>query len=172
MARKGQFKKGGGRVGSGRMSSGGGGGVIVVAPSAAPRRKSPKRRASPVRRKARRSAVARRSGGGGGVTVGKLVGAGIALASAAGSSTGPLGATVYNLVQKVPGAKTFGGAATAGLMAGGLYKFTKFGGRARPWLAAAGVVGVVLAAVKLGEQGTSFKWLGDVYDGDQFEVNG
>jgi hypothetical protein len=165
MARKGQFKKGGGRVGGGSTAivhkprkrkhkaahharsmvrSGGGGSVVVIE-----------------ERKAKRKGGKRRGGGAHGITPLKVLGTGIVLANVAGSKTGPLGETVYNLVQKIPGSKTFGGTATAGLALGGLYKFTKIGGRLRPLLACAGLVGLAAAAIKIGESGTSFKWLGD-----------
>lgn len=99
--------------------------------------------------------------GGGGVTIGKLLGAGVLLGSAAETNNGPLGPTVYNVVQKLPGVKTFGGAITAGLYLGAVGKYTRLGrGRIGPWLRAAGVIGVAGAALKLGAQGTKFQWLG------------
>jgi hypothetical protein len=159
MARKGQFKKGGGRVGMQRVSGGRGNDVIVVNAPAPAKRKS-KRRASPAKRKGKRRGGVRR-GGTGGITIAKVVGSGIVLASVAGTNNGPLGAKVYDLVQKIPGTKTLGGVATVGLGCGALWKFTKFGGRFRPYLGAAGLVGAIAAALKLGEAGTSFKWLGD-----------
>src|SRR4029079_10606178 len=106
----------------------------------------------------------RRAWGRGGVTIPKLVGTTLVLANVCGTNNGPLGDKVYNLVQKIPGAKTFGGAATAGLAAGAIYKFTRMGGRFRPYLACAGLIGVIGAALKIGEQGTAFKWLGDTND--------
>ena len=167
MARKGQFKKGGGRVGDGRASShhrkskSRTSTAIVVVPRAAPthkRRSSGHRVAKPAPRKHHRRH------GRHGVTVGKVIASAIVLGSVAGTNSGPLGARAYDIVQKIPGAKTFGGAAVAGLGLGALYKFTRFGGRFRPWMAAAGLVGVVAAGLKIGEQGTSFKWLGDARD--------
>lgn len=170
MARKGQFKKGGGRVGMPSRISGGRGNDVIVVNAPAAQRKT-KRKASSVKRRGGKRKGKRRAGATAtrGITLGKVVGSAIVLASAAGTNNGPLGAKVYDLVQKVPGAKTFGGAATAGLIAGGLYKFTKIGGRFRPWMAAAGLVGVIAAGLKLGEQGTSFKWLGDGGD-DMMDV--
>jgi hypothetical protein len=162
MARKGQFKKGGGRVGGGsssrKRSRSRATTAIVIAGPRAPARRHRSHAITHHKKGRRRGA---RRGGHGGVTPAKLLVSSIVLASAAGTNNGPLGDKIYNLVQKVPGAKTFGGAATAGLLCGGLYKFTKIGGRLRPWLAAAGVVGIVGAALKVGEQGTNFKWLGD-----------
>lgn len=95
------------------------------------------------------------------MTIGKLAGSALVLANVAGTNTGPLGAKVYDLVQKIPGAKTFGGAAVAGMTIGGVAKFTGIGGRFRPWMRAAGWVGLIAAFLKLGEQGTNFKWVGD-----------
>lgn len=167
MARKGQFKKGGGRHGGGssrtRKRSGGSTALVVVAPPRAPARRHtshPAKQSHSGKRKGGR----RRHGGHGGITIPKLVGTGLVLANVAGTNNGPLGDKVYNLVQKIPGAKTFGGAATAGLAAGAIYKFTRAGGRLRPYLACAGLIGVIGAVLKVGEQGTAFKWLGDTND--------
>lgn len=163
MARKGQFKKGGGRHGGGggsrtRSRKRSSTALVVVAPRAPARRRS----AAMVHHKRKGSHRKRHHGGGrGGITIPKLVGTGLVLANVAGTNNGPLGDKVYNLVQKIPGAKTFGGAATAGLAAGAVYKFTRMGGRFRPYLACAGLIGIVGAVLKIGEQGTAFKWLGD-----------
>lgn len=166
MARKGQFKKGGGRHGGGSSKSrkrSSGSTAIVVVPSRAPARRHSS--GHPARRhKGRKHRRHSGHGGRGGITIPKLAGTALILANVAGTNNGPLGDKVYNLVQKIPGAKTFGGAATAGLTAGAIYKFTRFGGRFRPYLACAGLVGVVGALLKIGEQGTAFKWLGDVTD--------
>jgi hypothetical protein len=163
MARKGQFKKGGGHVGDGRTRSRSRSksrrttAIVVVPPAgrATHRRRGtrPHHKATTHRR--------RRGSGSGGVTVAKLAGTALVLANVAGTNSGPLGSKVYDLVQKIPGTKTFGGAATAGLTLGAIGKFTGFGGRFRPWLRAAGWVGVIAAFLKLGEQGTAFKWVGD-----------
>lgn len=161
MARKGQFKKGGGRHGGGstrtRKRSSGSTSLVVVAPRAPARRHT----SHPAKRHHKGRRKGRRGGGHGGVTIPKLVGTGLVLANVCGTNNGPLGDKVYNLVQKIPGAKTFGGAATAGLTAGAIYKFTRFGGRFRPYLACAGLIGVIGAILKVGEQGTAFKWLGE-----------
>lgn len=170
MARKGQFKKGGGRHGSGGgggKSRGGGALVVVQAPAA--RKRSASRRA-PARAPAGHGKSNRRKAhaGGGGLTLGKAVLTGLVLGSAAETNNGPLGATVFDLVQKIPGAKTFGGAATAGLAIGAIGEFTKLGSpKMRSWMKIAGLIGVGLAAVKVGTSGTAFKWLGgdDDYDG-------
>ena len=87
--------------------------------------------------------------------------AAVVLSNVAGTNSGLLGAKVYDLVQKIPGAKTFGGAATAGLALGAIEKYAHIGGRLKPYMRAAGLVGVVLAAAKVGEAGTKFAWLGD-----------
>ena len=159
--RKGQFVRGGGRVG-------GGGSVVVVTPARAPAKR--KRAAAPARRKskARRRSV-HRGGAGSGITLGKAVLTGLVLGSAAETNNGPLGPTLYNVVQKIPGAKTFGGAATAGLALGAIGHFTSLGGpKVRPWLRIAGLIGIGLAAVKVGTTGTAFKWLGeDEYGGSE-----
>jgi len=164
MARKGQFKKGGGRVGDGRTRSHSRSKsrrttAIVVVPPAG-RATHRRRRATHPHHKAT-THRRRRGSGSGGVTVAKLAGTALVLANVAGTNSGPLGSKVYDLVQKIPGTKTFGGAATAGLTLGAIGKFTGFGGRLRPWLRAAGWVGVIAAFLKLGEQGTAFKWVGD-----------
>ena len=96
-----------------------------------------------------------------GVTMGKIILAGVVLGSVAETNNGPAGATVYNMVQKLPGIKTFGGAVTTGLYLGALGKYTRFGrGRAGAWLRAAGVIGLAGAALKIGAQGTKFQWRG------------
>lgn len=182
MARKGQFKKGGGRVGTAtRNRSSGGGGrrrkssgggrstAIVVVPSASPARR-PARRHPARHHKAKHRRRHHKGGGRAGVTIPKLVGTAIVMANVAGTATGPAGDKIYNLIQKIPGAKTFGGTATAGLALGAVYKFTRFGGRLRPLMACAGLIGVVAAALKVGEQGTSFKWLGG--SDDYMDVQG
>lgn len=169
MARKGQFKKGGGRHGDGgttrSRSKGRKSTAIVVVPTAVPVRR---RASSPVRHHVAHHVPQRkgkRRHHHSGVTLGKVAGTAIVLANVAGSNSGPLGATVYDWVQKIPGAKTFGGTAVAGAALGLLSKTRLGRGKAGPWLKAAGLVGVIAAAIKVGEAGTSFKWLGDVEDG-------
>jgi len=161
MARKGQFKKGGGRVGGGtRKHRTSKGGALVIAPVAMPvARRSPRK--APKAHHHKKRSHRRHGGGHGGVTLVKAAVAAGVLANVADAKDGILGDKVYNFVQKLPGAKTFGGAVTTGLYLGAIHKFTRFGGRYRPWLAAAGLVGVIGAGLKLGLQGTGFKWLGD-----------
>jgi hypothetical protein len=163
MARKGQFKKGGGRVGGGtatrsrpRSSSK----ALVIVPMSKPASR-PRPQTHKTHRKHHRKHHRRHGGGSGGVTLVKALVAAGTLANVADAKDGILGDRVYNLVQKLPGTKTFGGAVTAGLYLGAIHKFTRFGGRYRPWLAAAGLVGVIGAGLKLGMQGTGFKWLGE-----------
>lgn len=183
MSRKGQFKKGGGRIGDGRKytkrsgyvtgSSAArprGGALVVVDQYAMTARRPPSK---PRPRKtlhmghghgggggSKKKRASR--GGGGGTSWKRLAAAAVVLSNVAGTNSGPLGAKVYDLVQKIPGAKTFGGAATAGLALGALGKYTGIGGRrVRPWLHAAGVVGIILAGAKVGEAGTKFAWVGD-----------
>lgn len=181
MAKKGQFKKGGGRVGDARAkyakrssyvtgSSAArprGGALVVVDQYAMASRRAA---SAPRRRKSSRPPVQahrprrRRHGGGSGGHVGwkKLAIVSVALTNVAGTNSGVLGARVYDLVQKIPGAKTLGGAAVAGLTLGALEKYGKIGGRTlAPWMRAAGIVGLILAASKVGEAGTKFAWLGD-----------
>lgn len=160
MARKGQFKKGGGRVGgsspSRSHSKSRRATAIVVVPS---QRRPTHKRKHAVHHKVKHRR--RHGGGSGGVSIGKLGAAALVLSNVAGTATGPFGDKVYNLVQKIPGAKTFGGAAMGGIAIGAVGKFTGLGGRFRPWMRAAGVVGIIAALLKLGEQGTAFKWIGD-----------
>lgn len=102
----------------------------------------------------------RRRHHGGGVTATKIIVSGLVLGSVAETNNGPLGATAYDLIQKLPGAKTFGGAVTAGLYLGALGKTGLGRGKLGPWLRTAGVIGLVGAALKIGAQGTKFAWLG------------
>lgn len=158
---KGRFVKGG------HSRSSGGTTAIVVAPARAPARR--RSHSKPVKKTGRR----RRNYGGGssGVTMGKVIGAGVGLALLT-SDTGLMketGKSIRDALDKVPGSKTFGRVAVAGLGLGALGKWVVKGGRARPWLLAAGVVGLAVAAVKLGDQNSEFKWLGD--DDDLMDVN-
>lgn len=161
---KGRFVKGGHKTSRGR--SGGTTAIVVAAPRAvARRRSSPK----PAKRHTKRR---RSGGGGGGVTMGKLIGAGIGLSLLTSESgvmkDNSLGKTVRETLDKVPGTKTLGRVAVAGLGLGAIGKWVVKGGRVRPWLLAAGAVGIVAAAIKVGEQNSDFKWLGD--DDDMMDV--
>ena len=115
----------------------------------------------------------RRASGDGGANIWKVGASALVLANVAGRADGVAGQTVYNLVQKLPGAKTLGGAAAAGLYIGGVHRFTRIGGSLRPWMKAAGIVGVVLGLAKVGELGVNLKWLGDPRGaGGHFEFEG
>jgi len=123
------------------------------------------------RRKGKRRGAAR---GASGVTPMKIGIAAVVLGSVAGTATGPAGAKVHELVNKLPGAKTFGPAATAGMYLGATQLIRPgWGGKMSPWLKAAGVIGIVAAGLKVGEAGTAFKWIGDsggYYGGDIMDV--
>ena len=67
---------------------------------------------------------------------------------------------VRDMAMKIPGAKTFGPLAVAGGACLVVDRFVK----RNKWLRLAGIVGVAAAAMKVGEQGASFKWVGDDYD--------
>lgn len=155
----GQFAKRSGGGSRKRRSSSGGGTALVIRENISVQ-KRPATKTRYVTQK-KKGGHRRRHHGGGGVTIAKVVGAGLLLGSAAETNNGPLGPTVYNMVQKLPGVKTFGGAVTAGLYIGALGKYTRLGrGRAGAWMRAAGIIGLAGAALKIGAQGTKFQWLG------------
>lgn len=97
----------------------------------------------------------RRGGGGGGINMTHLALASAGLAWITGQSS-PI-TFVRDQAAKIPGAKTFGTPAALGVACLAVDRFVK----PNKWLKLAGTAGVVLAAVRLGEQGKSFKWLGD-----------
>ena len=66
-------------------------------------------------------------------------------------------ATIRDFAAKIPGAKTFGAPAAVGIAALAVDKFVK----PNKYLKLLGIAGIVLAATKIGEQGSAFKWLGD-----------
>ena len=148
MARKGQFKKGGGRVGDGASRK------------AAPRRRRSSS-AAPARRRRRRGF----SAGAGAVTLGKLVlvGAGLGILTAStsehklnflvGEKKGEEG-----ILTKLPGYKSFGGPVMCGLICAGA---TAIGVSNNPWVKAAGYLGLGGAALAVGASGTKFKLEGD-----------
>lgn len=147
MARKGQFKKGGGRVGH--------------AMTHRPRTRTRtivKTKTRTVRVKSRR----RRHGGGNHGAMPRLLplaGATLALAYVTNDS-GP--AFVRDNINKLPGAKTFGPTTMAGLACLAVDRFVK----PNKWLKLFGLAGVVLGAAQVGKQGTGFKWVGDESTGD------
>lgn len=118
---------------------------------------SPARRSSPavvvIGDKRRRSGGRRRGRGrSGGMSVGKLLVAGVAL-----GFIGRAGGMAGTIASKIPGNKTFGGPAALGVACFAIDKWVK----PNPWLKAAGVIGIAACALKVGEQGTAFQWVGD-----------
>jgi hypothetical protein len=165
MARKGQFKKGGGRHGSST--------ALARRPRARARTitktrtKYVTRKARPMRRRHRRHA-----GSGGNPGVAKIAISALALGALAGDNSTIAPASVKDFLSKIPGQKTFGGPAIAGMALGGAAHFLGFGGRFKPWMKAAGIVGLVLAGLKVGSENTGFKFVGDVEgDDDMMETD-
>ncbi len=97
----------------------------------------------------------RRRSGGGSMKLTHLAIASAGLAYLTGQNT-PV-AFIRDNAAKIPGAKTFGTPAALGVACLAIDRFVK----PNKWLKLAGTAGVVLAAVRLGEQGKSFKWVGD-----------
>jgi len=110
---------------------------------------------SPRRRRGRRH-----GGGGGGIKLTHLALATAGLAFVTSSEHGPKAFT--DIAAKIPGSKTFGTAAMVGVIALAVDRFVK----PNRWLKLLGTAGVVLAASKIGEQGTDFKFTGDVQGND------
>jgi hypothetical protein len=95
-----------------------------------------------------------RGGGGGAVPLLPLA----VIAGGLAYLTGPQGPKfVTQNLAKVPGVKTFGAAAVAGVGCLAIDRFVK----PNRYLRIAGYVGIVLAAMQVGTKGTGFKWLGD-----------
>jgi hypothetical protein len=86
------------------------------------------------------------------LSLGKLLVAGVAL-----GYVGRAGGPAASLAAKVPGNKTFGGPAALGIACFAIDRWLK----PNPWLRAAGVIGIAAAALKVGESGTNFQWVGD-----------
>lgn len=140
---KGQFKKGGGRIGDGRSHRG----------HAKTRTKTiVKTKTRTVHAKAKRRGHRRH---GGGVGLMHLAVAGGALAFLAGDNS-PVAAIKDNAA-KIPGAKSFGAPAMLGAVALGVDKLLW---RNR-WLRAAGYAGIAYAALAVGTKGKNFQFLGD-----------
>lgn len=155
---KGHFIKSGKAKGrSSRPSSGGA--MVVSGP-----RTITKYRTRTVSAPRRRS---RRRGGnhGGGVKLTTLALATLGLAYVTGSQ-GP--AMVTQNVAKLPGVKTFGGAAIVGGVCLAIDRFAK----PNKWLKLFGTAGVVLAAARVGDQGTKFSFVGDADDVGGLEYTG
>jgi hypothetical protein len=68
---------------------------------------------------------------------------------------------------KIPGAKTFGTPAAIGLASLAVDRFVK----PNKWLKLLGYAGVVLAAVKIGTDGTGFKFIGDESSSGDFHLS-
>lgn len=139
------------------IKGGGGGGALAVRPKTRTITKTKyKTRHVQVKGKRRRG----RRHASGGPSLGKI----LITAGAAGfllSDKTPVPSVKTFLTDKVPGGKTFGPVATAGAIAFGLDRFW----RPNPWFKALAIVGLGAAALKIGEQNTGFKFLGDQYDG-------
>ena len=91
-----------------------------------------------------------------------LAAAGVAYAV---GGAGP--AFIKTNVAKIPGAKTFGNEAALGIACLAIDRFAK----PNKWLRLAGYVGIVAGAMKFGQQGSQFKWLGDMGgDGDMMDM--
>lgn len=87
---------------------------------------------------------------------------GLILGAVAGTKSTPIiGDTVYNLALKVPGAKTFGGPAAVGGVIWGASALLNVRGKARTWANAAGLISLGIVALKVGQEQTGLKWLGD-----------
>lgn len=113
----------------------------------------------------------RRSGGGSIASTHNILhigGAALGLGYLLGPSSPMPTAVAY--ANKIPGAKTFGPAAAFGVAALGVDRFLW----KNKWLKLAGVAGIVLAAAKVGEQGSQFRWVGgeDDVGGDFDDVGG
>lgn len=111
----------------------------------------------------------RRSRGGGSIaSTSNLIHVGAATAGLAflmGPSSPIPSAKAY--AEKIPLAKTFGVPAALGIACLATDRFVY----KNKWLKLAGVAGVVLAAAKIGEQGSNFKFVGDdEYTGDIDDV--
>lgn len=103
----------------------------------------------------------RRTKNGGRINLLHLVGAGLAVGYLSGAQ-GPK--MVKDTLAKIPGQKTFGNEAVLGGACLAIDRFV----RPNKWLRLAGYIGVGLAAVKAGSQGSAFKWVGD----DDFDLAG
>jgi hypothetical protein len=109
-------------------------------------------------RSAPKRAARRRGRGGGKLSLLHLGLAAGGLAYLTSQGTGPK--FVTENIAKIPGAKTFGGTAVAGIACLAVDRYVK----PNKWLRLAGYAGVIAAAMQVGKAGSSFKWVGD--DGD------
>lgn len=149
MARKGQFKKGGGRVGQKSRKRRSHSKAMTVT----------KTRKVYVKRKAHRRH--RKGSGPLKLTHLALATAGLAFVTKAGATTG-FQKSVNDFMEKVPGTKTFGSTVMLGLGLLAVDRFVK----PNKWLKLAGTAGVVLGAAQIGSKGSEFKFLGDDSTGD------
>lgn len=107
------------------------------------------------------------SGGGTGMTLAKVIAAGLVIgyvtSDKSASEPDSIRAKTRDFFQNtIPGGKTFGAAGTIGASALLVDRFLY----RNPWIRVAGFVGVGIAALKAGSQGSDFKWVGDGDDGD------
>lgn len=114
-----------------------------------------------------RSHRRRGGGGGGGINILHLALAGAAVGYAT-SAAGP--DIIRTTVAKIPGNKTFGAAATVGLVGLGVSHFIRPRGLPGKIAKYAGYVGVLLAAYTAGSKGKDFQWVGDEETGDVYDV--
>lgn len=148
MARKGQFKKGGGRHGGGSSSKA----IVRYRTKAVTKWRT---RSKPT--KGRR----RRRSSGGGSTVSRLLP--IALTAAAVGYVAGEGnmVEVTDQLKRIPGVKTVGVPMGLGIVALGVNKFLF----RNKWLKLVGAAGVIIGAAQLGAKKFDLEWLGDPMDG-------
>lgn len=110
-------------------------------------------------RKHHRRSRGRRGGSGSGLTLTKVIVGGLSVGVLLGAKS-PLPEAKKFFAETVPGGKTFGPEATFGAIALGVdHFFWK-----SPWIRAAGLIGVGIAAIKLGNERGEFKFIGDGSD--------
>lgn len=117
------------------------------------------------RTKAPKKAHRRRGRGGGGahgITLGKVIVGGLGVGFLLGAKT-PAPEVKKFFADTIPGGKTFGPEATFGAIALGVDHFVW----KNPWVRAAGLIGIGIAAIKLGNDRGDFKFLG-APDGEEF----
>lgn len=71
-----------------------------------------------------------------------------------------------DFADKIPGTKTFGAPAMIGVACLAVDRFVK----PNRWLKLLGTAGIVLAAVKVGSEGTDFKFVGDEGDVGDYDL--
>lgn len=90
--------------------------------------------------------------------------AGLGLGYLSGSQ-GP--AMVKDFAAKIPGTKTLGPVATLGLACFAINKWVK----PNKYLKYAGYIGIAAAALKIGDQGSNMKWVGDASANDLADIS-